>query len=108
MRNFHPLPPVLLLVLPALFAGPSVLAQPALADLDLRVTAEDLRPQVRIRDYENRTVEEYSVNGNTYMLKITPNAGAPYYLVDTDGSGDMTWSRNRPNLSVPQWTLVSW
>jgi hypothetical protein len=105
MRPLQNLLPAVLAILPALATG-----QPALADLDLRVTAEDIRPQVRIRDYDNRTVEEYSVNGNTYMLKITPNAGAPYYLVDNDGSGDMTWNRGRPELSmsVPQWTLMSW
>jgi len=108
MRAFQTLPPVLLMALSILPAGATALAQPALADLDLRVTADDIRPQVQIRNYENRTVEQYSVNGNTYMLKITPSAGAPYYLVDSDGSGDMTWSRNRPNLSVPQWTLLSW
>ena len=47
---------------------------------------------------------------NTYMLKITPNAGAPYYLVDNDGSGDMSWNRGRPalDMTVPQWTLASW
>jgi hypothetical protein len=44
------------------------------------------------------------------MLKITPNAGAPYYLVDNDGSGDMSWNRGRPalDMTVPQWTLATW
>jgi hypothetical protein len=50
------------------------------------------------------------VNNNTYMMKITPNAGAPYYLVDADGSGEMEWRRNTPGLDprVPQWTLFNW
>ena len=58
----------------------------------------------------NRTVEEYSVNNNTYMVKITPTAGAPYYLVDEDGSGEMAWKRGAPDVenTVPQWTLLSW
>ena len=110
MPEPHPLRPALLIALLALSLPRAGVAQPALADLDLSVTADDIRPRVRIQDYDNRTVEEYSVNGNTYMLKITPNAGAPYYLVDNDGSGDMSWNRGRPalDMTVPQWTLASW
>ena len=110
MPEPHPLRPTLLIVLLVLSLPRAGVAQPALADLDLSVTADDIRPQVRIQDYDNRTVEEYSVNGNTYMLKITPNAGSPYYLVDNDGSGDMSWNRGRPalDMTVPQWTLATW
>ncbi|MBK5941137.1 DUF2782 domain-containing protein [Halochromatium roseum] len=85
-------------------------AQPSLSELDLRVTEADIAPQVRVRDYQNRTVEEFSVNNNVYMVRITPTAGAPYYLVDTDGSGNMEWNRGRPgfHMQVPQWALLSW
>ena len=85
-------------------------AQVSPSDLDLRVTPDDLQPSVTVKEYDNRTVEDYSVNHNTYMMKITPSAGAPYYLVDEDGSGDMTWRRGGPDLTnnVPQWTLLSW
>ncbi len=85
-------------------------AQPSLSELDLRLTEADFAPQVRVRDYENRTVEEFSVNSNVYMVRITPTAGAPYYLVDTDGSGDMEWNRGQPgfDMQVPQWALLSW
>jgi hypothetical protein len=85
-------------------------SQPSLSELDLRVTEADIAPQVRVRDYENRTVEEFSVNNNVYMVRITPAAGAPYYLVDTDGSGDMEWNRGQPDrdIQVPQWALMSW
>lgn len=85
-------------------------APPALSALDLQVTEADIAPQVRVRDFENRTVEEYSVNNNVYMVKITPQAGAPYYLVDQDGSGEMEWNRGQPgqDMQVPQWTLMSW
>jgi len=85
-------------------------AQRALSELDLSITEADIAPQVRVRNYDNRTVEEYSVNNHVYMIRVTPTAGAPYYLVDTDGSGDMEWNRGRPgfDLQVPQWTLMSW
>ncbi len=85
-------------------------AQTSVADLDLRVTSADIAPSVNIKEFDNRTVEEYSVNNNTYMVKITPTAGAPYYLVDDDGSGEMAWKRGAPDIenTVPQWTLLSW
>jgi hypothetical protein len=94
----------------AMLATPVVTAQPAMSELDLRVTDADIQPTVTLKAYDNRTVEEYRVNNNVYMVKITPNAGAPYYLVDQDGSGDMTWNRGRPglDLQVPQWALASW
>ncbi len=103
---------VALLVAPMtiLTVAPVGFAQPSLSDLDLRVTEADIAPQVRVRDYENRTVEQFSVNNNVYMVRITPAVGAPYYLVDSDGSGDMEWNRGRPGLDmqVPQWALISW
>jgi hypothetical protein len=101
------------LLLPALSAG--LLVMPALAPgevsgLDLSVHAEDIAPAVTVREHENRTVEEYRVNNRLYMVKVTPVIGAPYYLVDQDGSGDMAWHRGsgRVEQSVPQWTLMSW
>jgi hypothetical protein len=97
--------------------GISLLAVPALAeraatakDLDLRVVESDLQPEVRVQDYANRRTEEYRVNNNLYMIKITPKSGASYYLVDTDGSGEMEMRRHTPgqDVQVPQWTLSSW
>ena len=90
--------------------GGTANAQTSVADLDLRVTSADIAPSVKIQEFDNRTVEEYSVNNNTSMVKITPTAGAPYYLVDDDGSGEMAWKRGAPDIenTVPQWTLLSW
>jgi hypothetical protein len=100
------------LIAPSIFAlcGGIASAQTSVADLDLRVTDADIAPSVKIKEFDNRTVEEYSVNNNTYMVKITPAAGAPYYLVDDDGSGEMAWRRGAPDIenSIPQWTLLSW
>lgn len=94
----------------AIVIAPAAQPQPSMGDLDLRVTEADIAPQVNVRDFENRTVEEYSVNNNLYMVKVTPTVGAPYFLVDNDGSGDMEWNRGQPghDLQVPQWTLMSW
>lgn len=108
------LPVFLPICLPVFLATLALPMADALAvdvsDLDLRVTDADIQPSVKLRQFDNRTVEEYSVNNNVYMMKITPSAGAPYYLVDQDGSGDMSWSRGTPgpNLQVPQWALMHW
>jgi hypothetical protein len=97
------------MALAAPVAGPAP-AQTPLSDLDLRVTDADVQPSVTIKQYDNRTIQRYSVNNNTYMIKVTPTVGAPYYLVDEDGSGEMAWRRGTPGVetTVPQWTLFSW
>ena len=81
-----------------------------LSNLDLSVRDSDIEPSVTVREHENRVVEEYRVNNNLYMIKITPSIGAPYYLVDEDGSGDLAWNRGERNFEqkVPQWALFSW
>lgn len=93
----------------ALLASAGVLAS-SLADLDLSLRESDIEPSVTIREHENRVVEEFRVNNNLYMIRITPSVGAPYYLIDPDGSGDMAWSRGpaRVEQRVPQWALFSW
>jgi hypothetical protein len=55
-------------------------------------------------------IEEYRVNDRVFMIKVTPEKGFSYYLVDTDGDGRMDTRRNElePNFLVPQWTLLRW
>jgi len=80
-------PSARLLILPGLLLSLAIGAeQRRVADLDLSVQESDITPSVTLREHENRAVEEYRVNNNLYMVKITPAAGAPYYLVDDDGS----------------------
>jgi hypothetical protein len=71
---------------------------------------QELEPKVSIEEHHNRTVEEYRVNNNLYMVKVRPRVGRPYYLVDHDGSGSMEWSRGSSELEkqAPRWTLFSW
>ena len=54
--------------------------------------------------------EEYRRNGQLYMVKVIPEQGYPYYLVDTDGDGYLETQRNdiEAGLLVPQWILFSW
>ena len=83
---------------------------PECADLDLSVHDSDLEPTVMVREQPGATVQEYQVNHRTYQVKITPTVGAPYYLVDEDGSGDMAWHRGETHnaTNIPQWALASW
>ena len=80
------------------------------SDLDLTVVDSDIQPGVTIQEHSNRVTEEYRVNNQLYMIKVTPTVGAPYYLVDDDGSGEMEYRRNSGTLGTraPQWTLFSW
>ncbi len=64
-----------------------------------------IEPQITIRKKGAETIEEYRVNGEMYMMKVTPEHGVPYYLHKEDSSGD--WVNVGPNkpLSVPKWIL---
>ncbi|MDR0735301.1 MAG: DUF2782 domain-containing protein [Zoogloeaceae bacterium] len=107
--------PVLLIA--ALFAiAPAWAEAPADADPlpDIPPPPADIRPfddsieepQVTIRREERGTVEEYRIGGKLYMLKITPEAGAPYYLVDSDGDGHFeTHSPSDSGVRVPMWVI---
>ncbi len=72
-------------------------------------SGETLEPEVTIIHKEQETVEEYRINGRLYQVKITPTKGAPYYLIDTDGDGELETRANDITQSqVPQWVLFSW
>jgi hypothetical protein len=73
-------------------------------------SGQPIEPEVTIIQKEESVVEEYRINGNLYMVKITPSVGAPYYLMDRDGDGSMEFRSNTlgGDVSVPQWVLFSW
>ncbi len=87
-------------------------SQQVLGELDLsyRVDELDIEPAVQVKQYPNRTVEEYRINGNLYMIRIKPKFGAPYYLVDDSGTGELEFRRDDPSrpMVVPRWTLKTW
>ena len=70
----------------------------------------DLEPKVTIRHENGKEIEEYSIHGQIYMVKVTPKYGPPYYLVDTNGDGRLNarMSRLNPRIMVPQWVLFRW
>ncbi len=89
----------------------AILGMPALAELDLEYRDGDhLEPQVQLKEYDNRTVEEYRINGNLYMIRIKPRFGPAYYLVDDSGTGELELRRDSGgrDILVPRWTLLTW
>ncbi|PLY17056.1 MAG: DUF2782 domain-containing protein [Sedimenticola sp.] len=85
-------------------------AVPEPPDLPPKVeSGEVLEPEVRIIESEKGKLEEYSINGRVYMVKVTPQSGPPYYLVDSNGDGELDTRRDHPSeISVPQWVILSW
>jgi hypothetical protein len=76
-----------------------------------KVQGEQIEPTVTIRDEEDRTIEEYSYNGQVYMVKITPRQGVPYYYIDTDGDGRLELDMDQQALNPVQpvyWKIKEW
>lgn len=80
------------------------------APLPPKVKGEEIEPTVTIRDEEDRRVEEYSYMGVVYMVKITPLGGIPYYLIDTDGDGNLETAPDKGLAPVQpvQWKIKEW
>jgi hypothetical protein len=63
-------------------------------------------PQITIVKRGEDTIEEYRINGELYMQKITPSHGVPYYLVKETVDGG--WARmDGPGerIAIPNWVL---
>jgi hypothetical protein len=67
--------------------------------------ALEAEPQITIRKKGKETIEEYSINGEVYMMKVTPEHGVPYYLHKEDQDGG--WVNTGPvqPLSIPKWVI---
>ncbi|MCL2076717.1 MAG: DUF2782 domain-containing protein [Betaproteobacteria bacterium] len=62
-------------------------------------------PEVTIRRDERGVVEEYRVGGQLYMLKIIPDVGEPYFLIDRGGKGHFEAHNPGRDISVPMWLI---
>jgi hypothetical protein len=70
---------------------------------------ETVQPDVTILETDRGTVYEYRINGQLYMVRIQPQFGPPYFLLDSDGDGTLDVQRDRvSDISIPQWVLFSW
>lgn len=64
------------------------------------------QPEVRIIKRGEQTIEEYSVNGRVYMIKVTPKYGPPFYLVDRRGDGIFTRQDSLDSgVRPPMWVI---
>ncbi len=72
---------------------------------------DQIEPQVIIRQEEGRMVEEYSSGGVVYMVRIVPDVGPPYFLIDTTGDGnfDSRFQHNQIDPVYPaHWKIKEW
>ena len=69
---------------------------------------EQPEPEVTITTKGTEIHEEYRLNGRLYMIKVTPEHGKPYYLVDPDGSGQFRRSDFEPHIAIPMWVIKRW
>jgi len=73
---------------------------------------EEIEPEVVIIQREDKTIEEYRVNGRLYMIKVIPRNAPPYFLLDKDGDGAMESrlgaSDLEPDIMIPRWVLFRW
>ncbi len=64
-------------------------------------------PEVTVIQKPDATITEYRSGGRVYMVRVDPDWGPAYYLVDDNGDGTLN-DRIGPQISVPQWTLFEW
>ncbi len=70
---------------------------------------DEMEPKVTIVKRGNDTHQEYRVKGRLYMVKVTPQRGKPYYLLDRRGDGEFSRMESLDTgLRVPQWVLKEW
>ena len=73
-------------------------------------SGESIEPDVTIVRGEKQTVMEYRVNGQLRAVKVIPDVGPPYYLVDANGDGTLDSQRQSlgGNFLMNQWVIFSW
>jgi len=72
---------------------------------------EQIQPQVVIRQKDGNQIEEYSTNGMVYMIRVVPEVGPAYFLIDTTGDGDFDsrFQHDQANPVHPaHWKLIEW
>lgn len=106
-----------LLALSAQEAVPETAAADASADAaDVAVPekipapdADESAPTVTIRTGENGDlIEEYRSGGRVTMIKITPERGPSYYLIDSDGDGRLDGKDGDGVVAPVYWKIYEW
>ncbi|PKM11360.1 MAG: DUF2782 domain-containing protein [Gammaproteobacteria bacterium HGW-Gammaproteobacteria-3] len=73
-------------------------------------SGETMEPDITIIRKGKQTIQEYRINGDLYMIKIIPDRGFPYYMIDTDGDGnlDVRGTDLEKGIHINQWKLLEW
>lgn len=86
-------------------------AVPEIPDLPAQQqSGENMEPDITIKKDGEDTIQEYRIDGKLYKIKVIPAVGPPYYLLDTDGDGNMDVRRSDLDhgIQTQQWLLFSW
>ena len=63
-------------------------------------------PEITITKDGKSITEEYRINGQLYMVKVTPDGAPPYYLYkETAGGGWLRLNRISEPFIIPQWVV---
>ena len=76
-----------------------------------KIQEEQIVPTVTIREEDDRMIEEYRLDGQVYMVKVTPKVGIPYYYIDTNGDGRLELDMDQRALNPVQpvyWKVKEW
>lgn len=101
--------PILLLTL--MLSSLAVAAPPSARPPDLKPVPDgapgpDDAPSVTIKPSGQGRVVEYRANGKLYMIKVTPKAGKPYYLIDQKGDGQFARQDSLDSgMRPPMWVI---
>lgn len=73
-------------------------------------SGEEMEPDITIIRKGKDTIQEYRRNGKLYMVKVVPQVGPPYYLLDTNGDGTMDVKKSDfdKTSNINLWTLFEW
>lgn len=76
-----------------------------------KIQEEQIEPTVTIREEKDRRIEEYRMNGQVYMVKVTPKDGVSFYYIDADGDGKLELDVDKSAMDPVQpvyWKVKEW
>lgn len=106
---------ILILFLPIVAWSEAALEEPPAVpespELPPRIqSGEEMEPDITIIRKGKDTIQEYRRGGHLYMIKVKPQIGPAYYLLDSNGDGRMDVKKNDldKNTDINQWLLFEW
>ena len=83
--------------------------EPPLPEKIVEPAPPEAEPAVSIRtDASGDVVEEYRQNGRLYMVKVRPERGIPYTMMDTNADGRLDESDGDGPVRPVYYTLYEW